>query len=537
MTLPHPAATLLPAILASCLLFGGSALADDLPPAPDGAIVIHVSSSTGVDGQDGRSPETAVKSIRRGQALIRNGEGDRLLLRRGDVFDELFGNWNKSGKSPDQPLVIGSYGDGPRPKILANQTVFNIYGGGGLLHDVIISGLHLVAVGRNPDAPNFDPTGPAGNAIRVVKPVHRLTIQDCRFEYFQGNLTLTGSKTGRLNGITVRRCLVLNAWSTGGATSGQGLYADKVDGLTIEDCVFDHNGWNEKVPGAGANLFRHNVYISADTDDVRVRGNVFANGASHGLQMRSGGVCENNLFIDNSIHAILGGEEGVFRHNVVVGGRDIDAKNPRGFGITLASGKGLVEDNLFLHKPRTTGSAITVEHGKWSPASGVHADIRNNVIYDWSGNALEVSDAVASVCFCDNDLQRIGAGRKLVTIKKPVGECKFSGNRYDSREAQRDKWFSLPEGFVAPEKWAEAVKDASRVERVQYRDPEATVPADFLDGVRAEKEGYTAAVVIDRLRVAFGKEPLQSPKQGQAAKTPARSALRGPAYPLRRSTR
>src|SRR3954466_15165558 len=108
------------------LLCRGVALrADDVPRA-DGEITIYVSSSTGIDGQDGRSPGTAVKTIRRGQALIRDGHGDRLLLKRGDEFAETFGAWNKSGSNPDDPLVIGSYGEGPRPKVVASQTVFNI---------------------------------------------------------------------------------------------------------------------------------------------------------------------------------------------------------------------------------------------------------------------------------------------------------------------------------------------------------------------------------------------------------------------------
>lgn len=496
---------------------------EELPPAAPGITVIHVSSSTGVDGQDGRSPATAVKTIRRAQALLRNEAGDRMLLRCGDTFEEILGNWNKSGSSPETPLVIGSYGEGPRPTIRAQQTVLNLYGNAALLHDVLISGIRFVAVGRNPDAPDFNPAGPAGLAVRIVRPVHRLTIQDCRFEFFQGNLALTGDvRLGRLNEITLRRCLVLNSWTTGGATTGQGLYADKVDGLTIEDCVFDHNGWNERVPGAVPNIYRHNIYISHDTSDVRVRGNVLAHAGSHGVQMRSGGVCENNLFIDNAIHCVLAGEKGLFRHNVVVGGRDIDEKNPRGFGLTLAAGQGLVEDNLFVHKPVTTAGAIHIEHSKWTPETGVHAEIRGNVIYGWNGNALEVVHPIESLVFRDNDVQRVPRGMKLITIKKSIAESTFAGNRYDGDETQKDKWFSLPQGYVTPQQWAELMKDRSTLERVSYPNPDAGLPADFLEGIRAEKAGYTAASAIDRLRAAFGKGPLQAAAKPQSAKTPLR---------------
>src|SRR4051812_40417524 len=121
---------------------------DDASAPPEPTITIHVSSNAGVDGQDGRSPEQAVKTIRRGQALLRNGRPDRLLLKRGDTFEETFGNWNKSGASPDEPLVIGAYGEGPRPKVVARETVFNLYGKQPLLHDLVISGIHFAAAGR-----------------------------------------------------------------------------------------------------------------------------------------------------------------------------------------------------------------------------------------------------------------------------------------------------------------------------------------------------------------------------------------------------
>lgn len=524
--MPRRVPTLLGVVLA---LFSACALAgadDEVAPVEDAAetIVIYLSSSAGVDGQDGRSPETAVKTIRRGQALLRNGRADRLLLKRGDTFEEIFGNWTKSGKEADEPLVIGVYGDGPRPKVVAKQTIFNLYGNQPLLHDVRISGLHFVAAGRDPDAPDFDPAAPATHAIRIVRPVHRLAIEDCRFEFFNGNLTLTGdAKKGRLKDVAIRRCVVLDAYANTGAHSGQGLYADKIDGLTIEDSVFDHNGWNEKVPGAVPNIYRHNIYISHDTSDVVVRNNVIARGASHGMQMRSGGICEGNLFVDNAIHAFLGGESATFRRNVILGGRDINAKTPRGFGVIVAAGRGVVEDNLILHKPPggdgAGGAAITVEVGKWSPPDGVHAEITGNVVYDWAGNGLEVTSEAKSVSFLGNDLQRVsGKGRKVVSIKKAVPSLSFARNRYHGEDAQREKWFNLPEGLVAPAAWGQKVRDASRLEVARYPDPDRALPVDFLSEARAENDGSTSAAAIASLREAFGKTT------DRAARTPRKSA-------------
>ena len=70
--------------------------------------------------------------------------------------------------------------------------------------------------------------------------------------------------------------------STGSAAHPQGLYAYAVDGLLIEENVFDHNGWNEAVPGAGADIYSHNLYIDNDNTGVVVRGNIIANGPRTG---------------------------------------------------------------------------------------------------------------------------------------------------------------------------------------------------------------------------------------------------------------
>lgn len=518
-SMPKPHRLLLPS-LAAILFMCPRASAQNDPHAPAQSIVIHVSSSTGVDGQDGRSPDTAVKSIRRGQALLRNGEADRLLLKRGDTFEEIFGNWNKSGASPDEPLVIGAYGEGPRPKVVARDTIFNLYGNHPLLHDVLITGLHFVAAGRNPDGADYDPAAPGTNAIRVIRPVHRMTVDDCRFEFFNGNLIFSGDKSRRHQEITVRRCVVLDAYSTAGPFSGQGLYADKVDGLTIDRCVFDHNGWNEKVPGAVANIYRHNIYVSSDTTDVRVTGNVIARGASHGVQLRSGGVCEGNLFVDNAINAFMAGENAVFRGNVIVGGRDIDAKNPRGMGIMMSAGKGLIEDNLIVHKHSSTatGGAINVEVRKWTPPTGVHVEIKNNIVYDWAGNGLEVTQPVKSLTFRNNDVQRIlGKSRKVITVKKPVDVAVFSGNRYDAQGPPRDKWFNTVAGFVSPEQWMTTTGDDSRLERAEYPDAACSLAPDFLSRARACDKDHTAAAVVARLRDAFGRKSQPAGEVSPAA--------------------
>ena len=478
------------------------------PPPPDGARIIHVSSSAGAPSNDGLSPSAPVESIARGVSLLRDGAGDRLLLRRGDTFRESFGGWTRSGCSPDHPLLISAYGDGPRPLVVSPGSAFSVLSAG--LHDIALIGLHLTAAGRDPASPDFDPAAPSGHGVRVIRPVTTLLIEDCRIDHFVNNLTLTaGDEPGaRLSNVRVRRCQVLDAWSAGGAFSGQGLYAAGCDSLLIEDNVFDHNGWNDAVPGAAPNVYRHNLYVSADNSAVTVRGNVIANAASHGLQLRCGGDVAGNLFLANALHSLLAGARGRFRNNVVLGGRDIDASNPRGFGLTLACADGRAERNLFAQKPLTTGGALAVQRGEWTPPGAMHAAFVANIVHGWSGNGLDVTGDCDLIEFVGNDLQLTAPGRKLVTIKSAVGRLRFAVNRYDAAGKDPSRWFVVNDVYLAPGQWADKTGDTSRVERVSGPDTQPTLDPGFLAAARSQSRATwnpraTAAVAITAFRAAF----------------------------------
>jgi hypothetical protein len=300
---------------------------------------------------------------------------------------------------------------------------------------------------------------------------------------------------------------VLDAWSTAGAFSGQGVYASGCDGLLLEENVFDHNGWHPAVPGAAPNIFRHNLYLSAANTDVDVRGNAIANAASHGLQLRGGGVVEDNLFLDNALHCLLAGASGAFRRNVVLGGRDIDATNPRGFGLTLACADGRAEYNVVANKARTAGAAFTVQRNDWTPPGPMRAAFVGNVVFSWSGNGLDVTGDCDLLEFVGNDLQRGVAGRKLANVKSKVARFQFAANRYDTAE-RPERQFFLNNGFATPDRWSADTGDTSRTEPVDYPDPLRSLPDGFLAGARAQSrpnwnDSFTAAAVCRSLREAF----------------------------------
>ena len=148
-----------------------------LDPAPDSRLV-HVSSTFGDDAGDG-SIERPLRTIAAGVARFRDGHADWLLLRRGDVFDEPFGNWARSGRGPRERIVIAGYGQGPRPLIRTRQAAAFWNGGSFIAFD----GLELM--GDNGD----DLFDVRPNPGRIVESV---LWQDCSLHNGQrGRLTDT----------------------------------------------------------------------------------------------------------------------------------------------------------------------------------------------------------------------------------------------------------------------------------------------------------------------------------------------------------
>ena len=69
-------------------------------------------------GSDPFQPSGAIqpyRTIAAAYEALRDGHADWLLLRRGDVWQESLGTWKKSGQDLAFPMLIGSYGTGPRP--------------------------------------------------------------------------------------------------------------------------------------------------------------------------------------------------------------------------------------------------------------------------------------------------------------------------------------------------------------------------------------------------------------------------------------
>jgi hypothetical protein len=352
--------------------------------------VVYVCSSQGNDSNSGQSETQALKSVARGCALLRTGYPDWLLFKKGDVWTNEAFEWRLSGRSRSEPMLVSSYGTGARPLFrTGSKTGISVQGGGGAPPSVghlAFAGLSFYANTRDPSSPDFVNPPPVCSGFFWLLPTNDVLFEDCVFRFYDG----VGIEWGPDTNIRFRRTQVLDSYAADGAHS-QGLFAAEIDSLLIEECLFDHNGWNERVNGADATVFNHNMYIQTTCRNVVVRGNISIRASSHGLQLRPGGVAEDNLFVRDPISLLLGGGDhpvaggvlGTVHANVILEGTDInnDPANPRGMAMDFSNIKSAqVASNVVAHVTHRASGSTTNQRGIPN-ATGV--TYSGNVEYDW----------------------------------------------------------------------------------------------------------------------------------------------------------
>jgi hypothetical protein len=289
------------------------------------------------------------------RALEQLPAGSELLLPRGAVYDV-----TRTPTVRQDDIRIAPYGDAALP-----APVVRSRGCGGLAchgkRGLVVSGIRFEGVGV-----------PTAHGVRLMN-VRDVTLEALDISGHVFGVTVEGLNRGDSADVAIRRCRIHDNYHPQRAHSS-GLYSQCTDRLTLEHNVFDTNGWqppagaDAKTPVAATDQ-NHNVYLQSTNGPAIVRGNVFANASSHGLQQRCGGACEGNVFVDNPIHQSFGlingaagfpgGVSGVIRNNVYVGSRDING-SPRGWAIELANIlKAEVSDVIVAHD--RSGNAIAVQ--------------------------------------------------------------------------------------------------------------------------------------------------------------------------------
>lgn len=493
----------------------------DISPSPDSRVV-YVSSSMGHDANSGLYANLPVRTIAKAYSLMRDGYPDHMRFLRGDVWvNEDFGRWKLSGRSKEEPMVIGTYGEGPRPLIKTGLANRGIWLDGGLtVEHIAITGIELFAH-------TYIGEGSAEAGILFLGGGGDVLIEDCLIRGYKDNIVFNGFGK-ELKDITVRGCVIVDSFSK--IAHAQGLYAAETDGLLIEGCVFDHNGWSETVPGADPTIFNHNVYIQTTSSNVVVRHNLIMNGASHGIQLRPGGVCEDNVFMYNAI-GVLAGNAGdappvtvKIRDNVFMYADDIGPDKPRGMGIDLQHIEGgVVSGNLmaFNKSGKPYGHAIKIHSGAASPVNRLR--ITKNTIYDWEGGIKFNKDGFSQVHVIDNRIQSEDETTPIVYHAATMGEStvRYRGNVYHS-EAVPVAWFRVGNDSYNFGAWKDLAGDTGSLpDDLAFNDPtrspetyQAHVGGSpglegFIEAVRAQSreswnDDYSVPSILEYFRGGFG---------------------------------
>ena len=371
--------------------------------------IVYVSSSTGVDSGSFDATHGSITnpfaSINYARNSLRDGYADWLLLKKGDTFSGANNRdlvWTLDGRSTTQKMVVGSYGTGARPKI---DTGTEMFCGLGATHDIThlaFVGLEIYPGSRTSSA-DGDPAGFGwtGGTIDILW-------EDMYVHGYHMGLNLQGYPEDSPtvwwhSNLVMRGCVIKeNFGTTPGASNPSGLFVGRVDGLLIDFCTFDHNGY---IADTNYNWFRHNVYLQTGTTGMTIKNSLLV--GTDGIQMREGGTISNNVFSRLQVGAILAGEDsaasGVVTYcndNVFLEGRDPPAtgdppNNQGGEAIKLQNLIGGSIQRNIISKGTGT-AAIGIKLYAVGGRACENVNISNNIISDWGGPAIEINNSITA---------------------------------------------------------------------------------------------------------------------------------------------
>jgi hypothetical protein len=404
-------------------------------PLRSGAKRFFVNSSAGSDGNScasAQSPSAPKATLASATACLTSGEGDQILIAQGTSYAAGLPNFaNYSGYSPLYPTVIESY-DPADPTNEAkygratgtSRPVLNT--GGAVTQNFLCcnSTSEKYYAVRGLD---FNPgAGVQLAQIRIVPStlgtLDYILFENNIFRYTQ--LTLDGHPTGgvRSTKFIVRNSSFYGQWGD----HSQGLYVANVDGTTLEDNVWWHNGWK---PGAsrddpqssgGSSMFNHPIYAQDDTRNTFVRRNVFIDTATDGGTLKGGGTYQQNLIIGCPIAFLFGGGDtystaapnGVAiegSYNAVVGSNRVNSSGAAGWGVRTINGiqgSSAVHHNVLAMNSQSIGYALMADSTAdfTNVALPNYTDFHDNISYRWnaSGQSTQITGSLTHATFENN---------------------------------------------------------------------------------------------------------------------------------------
>lgn len=505
----------------------GASFSWDMPePSPESHIVYvsrdgddseaRVYSSSAVElGANPMRPAGKVRafaSIAAACEQVRGGQPDWVLLRRGDSWKDVK-PCARSGAGADSHFVIGAYGEGARPRLLAgpDESVINIVSSP--VQHFTMTDLALYSYTSDPDHPEYieDSYGGAGIRACCGALFSDIVLQNLRIAYFDEALLIqrtSDSPTGSFEDITLRGSTIVGSYALGvdGGGHSSGAFLAGLKRLTLEGNTFDHNGWlvqNDGNAGNGtggrATIFNHNLYISSG-EDIEIRNNLFTRASSMAIKFRSDEpgklkdvTIQDNLFADGEIGLSIGGNSDREHRFVDFTVKDnvffrIGRSQPTGrtlsWGISVQDWDGgTIAGNIFA---RQDNEALSNTYAiRVAPGSTRNTVIRDNIAYELHGSGkglIQLGDVAGPVTFADNRVASPSYESLLASAPRNGGEVELSGNLYSGMRA-RDRWFRIGDREVGPEAWrVEVGADSVETEMPAWADPGRTI-ASYIDAV------------------------------------------------------
>lgn len=520
----------------------------------------------GSDPSNPIGPINAYQTIAAAMLEMREFYPDWMLLKRGDtLYESLSNNLQlQSGRNAAEVKLFSAYGTGERPLLKTG-----INPGFGLSYtdsflafttdNIAIAHIDFHAHTRDPNSPDFT-TGADGaqggsNGFRIIKSGSNILIEGCKFSYYANNsVQVSPGATNRLVNFKLRRNIIAHNYrNVSGTAHCQGIYTGpEVDSMLIEDNIFWHNGWSEDPVisstenGAPATIFNRNAYLNRGEDDLVVKGNIFAESSSEGLQQRSGGLSEDNLCLKNSRGILFGQWQalwpseavgGTVRNNVCLDAQDI-ADLPRGGGIQFEQVDGVqMYNNIIAHQTSGTGNI----RGISLDDNFLNVTIENNIVYNWSrpswpdindtrATALRIGSVVspANLTIRNNEFQQPGLGFAASSVDASPPGVSLLNNTYYSTSPNpptlwSNGWFQIA-GSVSSDLWITEMDDAmALLEEIDYSDPSRTIETymtaqggtptltAFMEETMQQRKGYWRNEYTSYAVNCYVREGFQTP--------------------------
>lgn len=369
------------------------------------------------------------------------------------------------------------------------------------------------------------------------------------------NWTLGGVFMMRSNDFVSNANYEVRVYSGGGTDIGRENYLNATNGVSLI---------NQGAPDS--TIFNRNRYLSGGKGRTVLRRNIDADGASGGVQIREGGIVENELFLQNPISISIGHAQnsafnvsGSVINNVILGNRNIDMQ-VMGTGIWIESclaydsyGPSFIEDldvsgNIIGQATLSTGNI----KGIFVTGNGpmINLDVHHNIIYDWTrrnwpnpsdhracGVGLYPNALSINSNFRDNIIQQPESGFAGCSNIASVGIMNMSNNKYFSVEPDPPTiWSKGPfeiGGSVSSASWISQMEEQDiSLDEVGFLNPNRNIEAymaslgeiptyeKFIEKAMSQNKynwdlRYTASVVNDWIREGFTPIDIYSPDSPQ----------------------